>query len=159
MSTGHKPGTLEKKTLGWREWAILKSLDLPPIKAKIDTGARTSALHAFELHPFFEGGQKWVHFSIHPRQDKRLVRVCVAPVIDHRLVSDSGGHRALRYFIESSLTLGNETFPIELSLTGRETMRFRLLLGRSALQHRYVVDPGLSFCMGKHPSLIMSGSW
>jgi hypothetical protein len=146
-----------KTILGWREWAYLTSLNLPPIKAKIDTGARTSALHAFELHTFFDSGQRWVHFCIHPRQDSRLVRVCVAPVIDRRQVSDSGGHRSLRYFIESSLTLGHETFPIELSLTSRETMRFRLLLGRSALQHRYLVDPALSFCLGKKPSHLYHG--
>jgi len=147
----------EKTLLGWREWAYLTSLNLPPIKAKIDTGARTSALHAFELHTFFDGGQRWVHFCIHPRQDNRLIKVCVAPVIDRRQVSDSGGHRSFRYFIESSLTLGHATFPIELSLTSRETMRFRLLLGRSALQHRYVVDPALSFCLGKKPSYLHHG--
>ncbi len=152
----HLPG-LEKKLLGWREWACLNSLNLPPIKAKIDTGARTSALHAFELDTFFEGGQRWVHFCIHPRRDNRLVRVCVAPVIDRRQVSDSGGHRSLRYFIESSLTLGGETWPIELSLTGRENMRFRLLLGRSALAHRCIVDPSLSFCLGRRPYHVTHG--
>lgn len=147
----------EKKILGWREWASLTSLNLPPIKAKLDTGARTSALHAFELHTFFDGGQRWVQFCIHPRQDTRLVRVCVAPVIDRRQVCDSGGHRSLRYFIESSLTLGHDTFPIELSLTGRETMRFRLLLGRTALQHRYLIDSAVSFCLGKKTVFLCQG--
>ncbi len=159
MSKSHslKHLDMEKTVVGWREWAYLTSLNLPPIKAKIDTGARTSALHAFELDTFVEAGQRWVHFCIHPRQDNRIIRTCVAPVIDRRLVSDSGGHQSLRYFIEASLTLGAETFPIELSLTGRETMRYRLLLGRSALAHRFVVDPALSFCLGRKPIPLSHG--
>jgi hypothetical protein len=148
------PAHSNRKLVGWREWVRLGDLDLPPLKAKIDTGARTSALHAFELATFVESGQKWVRFSIHPYQNKNVIRTCAAPILDRRSVSDSGGHRYLRYIIQSDLTLGDQTWPIELSLAGRETMRFRLLLGRTALQHRFVIDPALSYCFGKKPKPI-----
>jgi arsenate reductase (glutaredoxin) len=142
----------EKKLLGWREWVRLGTLGLPPIKAKIDTGARTSALHAFELEPFFRDGRQWVRFSIHPRQrNPRLVCTCEAPVIDRRRVTDSGGHRQMRYVIESEITLGEDTWTIELTLTCRETMRFRLLLGRTALSGRFLVDPAIGYCIGQRP--------
>ena len=149
--------TPEKKLLGWREWVRLGSLDLPPIKAKIDTGARTSALHAFELKPFQRDGRQWVRFSIHPRRNPDIVRVCEAPVVDRRRVTDSGGHRQMRYVIESEITLGEETWTIELTLTCRETMRFRLLLGRTALSERFLIDPALAYCIGKRQRLL-SGS-
>lgn len=140
----------EKKLLGWREWVRLGTLGLPPIKAKIDTGARTSALHAFELEPFQRDGRQWVRFSIHPKQrNPRLIRTCEAPVIDRRRVTDSGGHRQMRYVIESDITLGDETWAIELTLTSRDNMRFRLLLGRAALAGRFVIDPTLAYCIGK----------
>jgi len=142
--------TPEKKLLGWREWVLLRTLDLPPIKAKIDTGARTSALHAFKLEPFLRDGRQWVRFSIHPGQhNPRLVCVREAPVIDRRRVTDSGGHRQMRYVIESEITLGDETWTIELTLTSRETMRFRLLLGRTALTDRFLIDPALAYCIGR----------
>lgn len=144
------PGDGQKKLLGWREWVRLGSLGLPPIKAKIDTGARTSALHAFKLEPFLRNGRQWIRFSIHPRQHNPwLVCTCEAPVIDRRRVTDSGGHRQMRYVIESDITLGGETWSIELTLVSRETMRFRLLLGRTALNGRFLVDPALGYCIGK----------
>jgi len=139
----------DKKLLGWREWVRLGSLDLPPIKAKIDTGARTSALHAFELEPFVRDGRQWVRFSIHPRRNARTVCTREAPVIDRRRVTDSGGHRQMRYVIASEISLGEDTWTIELTLTCRETMRFRLLLGRTALSERFLVDPALAYCIGK----------
>lgn len=142
----------EKKLLGWREWARLDGLGLPPIKAKIDTGARTSALHAFAVEPFLRGGRQWVRFSIHPAQGKPgLVCTCEAPVTDRRRVSDSSGHRQMRYVIETEITLGEDTWPVELTLAGRETMRFRLLLGRTALAGRFLIDPALAYCLGRQP--------
>jgi len=149
----------EKKLLGWREWVRLGTLDLPPIKAKIDTGARTSALHAFEVVPFLRDGRQWVRFSIHPRRNPRLVCTREAPVIDRRRVTDSGGHRQMRYVIESEITLGEETWRIELTLTSRETMRFRLLLGRTALSGRFLIDPALAYCIGKRPRKLKPFQW
>jgi hypothetical protein len=140
----------EKKLIGWREWVYLDSLQLPPIKAKIDTGARTSALHAFRLEVFNQAGQKWVRFFIHPSQrSTRTVCLCEAPVIDRRWVTDSGGHRQRRYVIETEIALGGLMLPIELTLTSRETMKFRLLLGRKALAEHFLIDPALSYCTGR----------
>jgi hypothetical protein len=141
-----------KRVIGWREWVRLETLNLPPIKAKVDTGARTSALHAFTVHSFTRDGRPWVRFSLHPQQ-RNTALVCTreAPILDRRSIADSGGHRQIRYIIESEVTLGDQTWPIELSLTSRDTMRFRLLLGRTALENRFVVDPSLSYCIGKKP--------
>jgi hypothetical protein len=93
--------------LGWREWLALPDLGIPAIKAKIDTGARTSALHAFEIDSFTEGGIEQVRFKIHPIQKRSdIVLVCQAPVVDRRRVSDSGGHREMRFVIRSGITIG-----------------------------------------------------
>ncbi|MES9959554.1 MAG: ATP-dependent zinc protease [Sedimenticola sp.] len=139
----------KKQTLGWREWIVLGDLGLPPIKAKVDTGARTSALHAFKVRAFRRKGERWVRFSIHPRQgDLETVVECEAPVIDRRRVTDSGGHTQDRYVIRSRLTLGDESWPIELTLTNRDNMKFRALLGRTALKGRFLVDSGVSFRCG-----------
>lgn len=147
----HHPNENDKRLLGWREWVRLDGLGLPPIKAKIDTGARSSALHAFGEEIFELDGRQWVRFNINPRQrDSQLFQV-ESPVIDYRYVTNSGGHRQKRYVIETLVTLGDDSWPIELTLTSRETMRFRLLLGRTALQGRYTVDPDLSYCIGKKP--------
>ena len=136
--------------LGWREWVALPDLGLPAIKAKIDTGARTSALHAFLLEPYSADGVDMVRFQIHPIQGENDFFVeCRAPVVDCREVTDSGGHREMRYVIESTVVIGNGRWPIELTLTNRDTMRFRMLLGRRAMEHRFVVDPGASYVNGK----------
>lgn len=142
----------DKPVIGWREWVRLDSLNLPPLKAKIDTGARTSALHAFKLDTFSRGGSRWVRFGLHPQQrNRQAVEIREAPIIDRRTIADSGGHRQLRYIIQSDVTLGHDTWPIELSLTRRDTMRFRLLLGRTALEDRFMIDPSRSYCIGKKP--------
>lgn len=142
----------EKTPLGWREWIGLPDLDIPRIKAKIDTGARTSALHAFRVEPFTRDGHTWVRFAIHPLQgDTGIVVQCEAPVKDRRVVRDSGGHEELRYVIDTQVTIGEDRFRAEMTLTDRDTMAFRVLLGRTALRARYVILPGRSYLRGKHP--------
>jgi len=137
-------------TLGWREWVALPELMLPAIKAKVDTGARTSALHAFDLRPFAAGGREQIEFYIHPKQlnTKKVVK-CVADIIDQRYVTDSGGHREERWVIRTPVQLGPYLWPIEMTLTARDDMRFRMLLGRNALKGRAVVDSSRSYVVGK----------
>ncbi len=134
------------KKIGWREWVSLPELNIERIKAKIDTGARTSALHAFALHTFREGNQDKIRFDIHPLQNNvNVVITCVADIVDQRMVMDSGGHREERYVIQTNMFLGGKKFPIEVTLTERDSMQFRMLLGRSAIRKRFIVNPGRSF--------------
>jgi hypothetical protein len=135
--------------LGWREWVGLPGLGLPVIKAKVDTGARTSALHAFEVTTETRGQQEIVCFSVHPLQHRGdLVVQCEAPLVDRRIVSDSGGHREQRFVIAAELLLADQRWLVELTLTDRDTMRFRMLIGRTALAGRALVDPRRSFAAG-----------
>ena len=142
--------TSEHAILGWREWVALPELGLPAIKAKVDTGARTSALHAFLIEPYSQDGRDMLRFLIHPIQNNQDFSVeCHCPVFDFREVTDSGGHREMRYVIQSGVVIGGNSWPIELTLTNRDTMRFRMLLGRRAMEDRFVVDPGASYINGK----------
>ncbi|MFP4279614.1 MAG: ATP-dependent zinc protease [Halochromatium sp.] len=138
-------------TLGWREWVGLPELGLPLIKAKVDTGARTSALHAFEVACVTKDDADWVRFAVHPLQYRDdLVMRCAAPLLDRRAVTDSGGHCEERFVIATTLALGTQRWPIELTLTDRDSMRFRMLIGRTALAGRALVDVRRSFLMGQH---------
>lgn len=139
-------------TLGWREWLALPGLGIDRIKAKVDTGARTSALHAFEIEEFASG--KRLRFRMHPLQrDSDTVADCVADVVDRRIVSDSGGHRELRWVIETDLAIGPYRWPAEFTLTSRDNMLFRMLLGRTAIAGRAVVNPARSYLVGRKPRL------
>ena len=140
---------IDKPMLGWREWVALPELKLAKIKAKIDTGARSSALHAFAIEPYRKGGQRWVMFAIHPLQKNCDVAIeCHAPVKDRRMVTDSGGHKQRRYVIETPLVLWQSVIRAEMTLTNRDTMRFRMLLGRTAMDARFVIDAGASYLQG-----------
>lgn len=136
--------------IGWREWVNLPELGIQKIKAKVDTGARTSALHAFSLEPFTENGKDRIRFQIHPIQHNNEITItCEADVIDKRFVTDSGGHKEERYVIETPITMAGQTWPIEITLTERETMLFRMLLGRRAIRKRFIVNPARSFLTTK----------
>lgn len=139
-----------KQIVGWREWVLLPDLGLPKIKAKVDTGARTSTLHAFKVKGYVKKGVKRVRFSVHPLQkDNDTVVECDAPVADYRFVTDSGGHKEKRYVIVTTLQIGDQSWEIEMTLTNRDSMKFRMLLGRTAMRKRLMVDPGTSYRIGK----------
>ncbi len=132
--------------LGWEEWLSLPDLGLPAIKAKVDTGARTSALHAFLIEPFGTVAAPKVRFGIHPIPGRHEIEIyCSAPVIDRREVTSSNGERETRYVIASRVSIGARDWPIELTLTNRESMSYRMLLGRQAIREDMFVDPAASF--------------
>lgn len=137
-------------TIGWREWLSLPKLRVPGIKAKIDTGARSSALHTHDYEIFEKNGREYVRFHLHPlRRIDEILLTCEAPVSDYREVKDSGGHAERRPFVRTRARLGNVEWDVDLSLTNREGMKFRMLLGREALAERFLVNPSSSYLLGK----------
>lgn len=135
--------------IGWREWVALPFIGLQAIKAKIDTGAKTSSLHAFDIFIEQERDATYVLFKVHPLQNNlSLVVSCRAKLVDRRIVTDSGGHKEERYVIRTTLVIGNVKKRIELTLTNRESMKYRMLLGRAALKQFYI-DPSQSYLAGK----------
>lgn len=134
---------------GWREWVSLPDLEVPFIKAKLDTGARTSALHAFTVRQYKQDGVAMIEFDIHPVQrDASLSIHTSAPLLEERRVRSSNGKVERRPVILTRVSLFGTEWPIELTLTRRDMMGFRLLLGRQALRRRLMVDPGASFLAG-----------
>jgi len=137
--------------LGWREWLGLPILGIPSIKAKLDTGARSAALHVESLDTFTHEGTLHVRFDVRTRRRGGRIVACSAPVSDRRPVIDSGGHRDERWFIRTDVLLAGQRFSIEMNLTDRRAMLFPLLLGRNALQARFRVDPALSYTCPRPP--------
>lgn len=139
---------------GWREWASLPDLGVSFLKVKLDTGARTSALHAWKIEPFERNGDEWVRFDLHPVQRNKAVRVsCEAPIVGRRTVRSTSGKTENRYVIHTMIMLGERKKTIEVTLTNRDHMGFRMLLGRTAMRRWIVVDPSRSFL---HPVLSSS---
>ncbi len=136
--------------VGWREWCTLPELGIPAIKIKIDTGARTSALHAFNINSFYRRGKKFVSFSVHPLQANNQILIkCESLVIEERSIMSSNGHREHRYVILTPISLGDQMWNIELSLSNRDPLKFRMLLGREAMKSCTTIDPNRSFFLGK----------
>jgi hypothetical protein len=139
--------------IGWREWLALPDLGIAQIKAKIDTGARSSALHAFDINLVDGPTETMVHFRVAPLQrSTRSVKVCSAPLLGWRQVRNSGGQETLRPVVISTVDCFGLRWPIELTLINRDAMGFRLLLGRQALRQRFLVHPGRSYLAGQPDS-------
>jgi len=132
--------------LGWQEWLALPELGLPALKAKIDTGAKTSALHTHAIEAFGTSARPMVRFTVRPDPKCAELEIAVAaPVIDRREVVSSNGERELRFVISTRVQMGAHTWPIEVTLTNRETMTYRMLLGRQAIRPNVLVDPDATF--------------
>ncbi|MEJ6581958.1 MAG: ATP-dependent zinc protease [Akkermansiaceae bacterium] len=139
-------------TIGWREWVSLPEVGIAAIKAKIDSGARTSCLHTAEYEIFQKGGVDWVRFTVHPiKRHNEVETHAEAEVVDYRIVRDSGGHEEKRPFIRTTMHIGNQTWRIEVSLSNRENMKFRMLLGRTGMAQRAVIDCSKSYLTKSKP--------
>lgn len=149
----------EPTVIGWREWLALPDLGIDRIKVKVDTGARSSALHALAVEEIGRGEEIVARFVVHPIQrDSRTEVEVQAPLVDRRWVRSSSGRATLRPVIRTRVTLGRETFPIEVTLVRRDLMGFRMLLGRQALRKRFLVNPGRSFLAGQPVLLVTEES-
>jgi len=151
MTQDESENMINRPIIGWREWLELPGLGIPAIKAKVDTGARTSALHTFDLATYTEDDQEYVRFRIHPLQKRTDVELeCTAPVVERRMVRDSGGHAEERIVITSDVVLAQNSWPIEITLTSRDDMLFRMLLGREGIRSGgLLIDPAASYRNGR----------
>lgn len=143
---------LKKLILGKEEWCSLPELGLPAVKVRVDSGAQTSSLHAFNIQAYMENGVKYVRFDIHPMQgDRNIVQSCKARVIDRRSIKNSSGSKEKRHVIQTPVMIGDTTWDIEITLTNRDSMGYRMLLGREAMSG-VLINPNASFCMGEKSS-------
>lgn len=139
-----------KLIVGSEEWCAFPDLGIPAMKARVDSGAKTSSIHAFNVQKFRRQGETWVSFEVHPLQNNRRVVVrCERPIVDKRVVKSSSGISETRYVVLATLKMGTVAWEIELTLANRDSMGFRMLLGREAMSGRMLVDPSISFCMGQ----------
>ena len=139
-----------KIAVGWREWVALPDWGIGHIKAKIDTGARTSALHAFDIETFERDGERWARFAVHPWQESSGDEVIVeSRLADHREVRSSSGQAGARPVMQTTLAMAGLEVPIEVTLTRRDEMGFRMLIGRQALRRSFLVDPARSYLGGR----------
>lgn len=151
---------IKKLLVGRSEWCRLPDLGIPGIKAKVDTGAKTSAIHAFDIHAEVIDGKKHAHFKVHPVQGNTQITVsCCAPVVDERYIMSSNGHKEHRYIIITNIMLGENQYTIELSLSNRDPLTFRLLLGREALNKRMIVDPSVTCRQGKYKRSVIESMY
>ncbi len=149
---GSAPDADHLAVAGWREWVSLPALDVPWVKAKLDTGARTSAIHAYETEEFERDGVDWVRFDVHPWQRSALDSVHVElPVVDRRVVRSSTGHEEERLVVVTSIGVVGCRLDAELTLTNRDEMGFRMLVGREAMRGALLVDPARSYVGGRPP--------
>jgi hypothetical protein len=139
--------------LGWREWLALPDLGIALIRAKVDTGARSSALHVHDQETFVRGGREFVRFVVDTGVEGAPGIAAEAPVLDRRHVTDSGGHRTERVFVRTRIAMAGQAWDAEVNLAHRTNMLFPMLLGRTALAGRFVVDPAASFLLGDPPRL------
>ena len=134
------------KIIGSEEWCVFNELGIPAIKARVDSGAKTSSIQATNLKIISKGGQEWVKFEVSPLQENRSIAIeCQAKLVDRRMVKSSSGISEERLVIKTPVTIGESTFDIELTLANRDTMEFRMLLGREALNERFIVNPAVNY--------------
>ncbi len=140
----------EKMVVGSEEWCAFPGLGIPAIKARVDSGAATSSIHAFNIQQFKRDGELWVSFEVHPLQNNQKTEVrCECPVVDRRRVKSSSGVSQTRFVVAAELKIGEETWGVELTLANRDSMGYRMLLGREAMNGRVLVDPSVRFLMGE----------
>lgn len=139
-----------KQRIGWKEWVALPELNIREIKAKVDTGACTSALHAQILSITEYQGEHYIRFKVfHHQSDRYAPKICKARLVANRFVMSSSGHREKRYVILTTVTVGKLSFITEITLTDRSPLRFRMLLGRLALRKYFIIDPGKTHLLGR----------
>lgn len=159
MAAEKKRPRKQMPVIGWREWVGLPQLGVPPLRAKIDTGARTAALHAFGLETFEREGTTYARFAVHPEHKQPgLAFVTEAAVVDERTVKSSSGSAEERLVIATQIAIGPHVFGAEVTLTRRDEMGLPMLLGRQTIRRRFLVDAGRSYLIGEPPETTMEAT-